>query len=172
MKKAAATIKLTEGSVLINAGKRSVSVEVDGRNHELSAGHWTLVGSTFRFGKEKQNVSATHIYCLIEYPGGARMETYPIERPPTGEAILRLIHANPRYSKLNAKARYGDAFPPINQGESTEAITLYVPVDIVIDYYDQRGRLLDYFHYVTESDHTSFLIFGYRRMMLVSIKDK
>ncbi|GGC79663.1 hypothetical protein GCM10007216_07700 [Thalassobacillus devorans] len=100
------------------------------------------------------------------------METYPIIRPPKGEATLRLIHANPRYSKLNAKARYGDAFPPINQGESTEATTLYVPVDIVIDFFDQRGRLLDYFHYVTEADHTSFLIFGHHRIMLVTIKDK
>ncbi|MFG6116758.1 hypothetical protein ACGTN9_16530 [Halobacillus sp. MO56] len=147
----------TNRAIVFNASERKTTITVDERKYDLQPAEWMHIKESIEIGGSNITVSADCFYCIFEQEGNLELRSYPLMKPPKEEASLQIIHTGT--GSLKAKARYGDAFPPLDAGNATNPITLYVPMDVVIDFYEPAEQLKGTYHYVTEEDQVGILLY-------------
>ncbi|SEB00782.1 hypothetical protein SAMN05421743_112137 [Thalassobacillus cyri] len=157
MRTEALRIAGTNPAIVFNASEKNASITVDKRKYNLQPAEWMHIKETIGFSGSNIAVSADCFYCMLDQDGDLELWSYPLKRPPKEEASLQIIHGGT--GRLTAKARYGDTFPSLNPGSSTSPITLFVPMDVVIDFYESTEHRKGTYHYVTKENQAGMLLY-------------
>ncbi|WP_028782564.1 hypothetical protein [Thalassobacillus devorans] len=159
----------TSCAVVFNASEQQEILTVDKRKYELQPAEWAEMKESMQLEDSSISASTDNFYCIFDYDGKLKLGSYPLMRPQKQEASLLIIHSGTGI--LTPKARYGDAFPPLSPGNATTPINLFVPMDVVIDFYEQTESPPPRatYHYVTAADQAGILLYTNRSVHFIEI---